>query len=561
MVRINILFTSVGRRVELMQAFRCAAENKNIGLEIYGADCDMTAPALAFCDKKVQVCRIREEGYIPQLLQICQSNEIDLLIPTIDTDLLLLSQNKQAFAEIGTRVLISDEDKIAVCRDKRFTADYFISCGLHSPIPVDQVDDYKQGYPAFIKPKDGSSSIDAYKVESEEELYSFSERVADYIVQPFIEGREYTVDILCDFDGNPIYVTPRERLAVRSGEVLKTCMVHDEQMEQECLELIRHYKPCGPITVQLIRQKDTGIDYYIEINPRFGGGAPLSMKAGADAAGALLELLSGKTLEYYRNAAHEGAVYSRFDQSICVGEGSSATGIAPCHGMESADTKAENSDTRVCIENILDVRKYVDGLQAIVFDLDDTLYSEKEYVASGYHQISRLFLGHEQEVFDQLWIAFTEKKNAIDVMLQAQDMYSDEMKEKCLRIYRYQQPDIRLYDGVTDLLTELRREGLKLGLLTDGRVEGQWAKIDALGLRDLFDEIIVTDEQAGHGDVMKFRKPNSICFKIMERRLDVPVEKMAYVGDNLRKDFQAPQVLGMKCVYFRNEDGLYLKRE
>lgn len=232
--------------------------------------------------------------------------------------------------------------------------------------------------------------------------------------------------------------------------------------------------------------------------------------------------------------------------------------IAHCHGMESSDTKTETSDTRVCIENILDVRKYVDGLQAIVFDLDDTLYSEKEYVASGYHQISRLFLGHEQEVFDQLWTAFTEKKNAIDVMLQAQDMYSDEMKEKCLRIYRYQQPDIRLYDGVADLLTELCREGLKLGLLTDGRVEGQWAKIDALGLSDLFDEIIVTDEQAGNGDVMKFRKPNSICFEIMQRRLGLPYEKMAYVGDNLRKDFQAPQALEMKCIHFRNEDGLYL---
>lgn len=97
-------------------------------------------------------------------------------------------------------------------------------------------------------------------MENEEELYSFAERVADYIVQPFIEGREYTVDILCDFEGNPIYVTPRERLAVRSGEVLKTCIVHDEQMEQECLQLIHNYKPCGPITVQLIRQKDTGID-------------------------------------------------------------------------------------------------------------------------------------------------------------------------------------------------------------------------------------------------------------------------------------------------------------
>lgn len=558
MSKIKILFTSVGRRVELMQAFRAASEKKKIPLEIYGADCDMTAPALVYCDQKIQVCRIREAGYIPQLLQVCQKNQIDLLIPTIDTDLLLLSQNKQTFAEIGTRVLISDEDKIAICRDKRFTTDFFISCGLQSPKPVDCVDNYDQGFPCFIKPKDGSSSIDAYKVENEEELHSFAERVADYIVQPFIEGREYTVDILCDFEGNPIYVTPRERLAVRSGEVLKTRMVHDEQMEQGCLELIRHYKPCGPITVQLIRQKDTGIDYYIEINPRFGGGAPLSMKAGADAAGALLELLAGKKLDYYRNAARDGAVYSRFDQSICVGDDLVDVGNSLSHSMECAHEKAVSANADVCIDHILDVRKQIHGLQAVVFDLDDTLYSEKDYVASGYRQISRLFLGRQQQVYDQLWTAFTEKRPAIDVMLQAQGMDSDEMKEKCLRIYRYQKPEISLYDGVIELLTELRGAGIKVGLLTDGRVEGQWMKIEALGLQKVFDEIIVTDEQAGHGDVMRFRKPNTICFEIMQRRLGVPFDKMAYVGDNAQKDFYAPHALGMKCVHFQNKDGLYL---
>ena len=83
-------------------------------------------------------------------------------------------------------------------------------------------------------------------------------------------------------------------------------------------QLLCHYKPCGPITVQLIRQKDTGIDHYIEINPRFGGGAPLTMMAGANAALALLQLLSGEKLTYQEDAAEDGAIYSRFDQSVRV---------------------------------------------------------------------------------------------------------------------------------------------------------------------------------------------------------------------------------------------------
>lgn len=313
---MKILFTSVGRRVELMQAFRIAAEGLKIPLEIYGADISNSAPALAFCDHTVIVPRISSEAYLPELQRICKEACIDALIPTIDTDLLILSQNKYNFGD--TKVFISEPDKVRLCRDKRFTADYFNSVGLLSPHPVDDYRKYDAGYPAFIKPKDGSSSIFAYKVESEDELKPYAEQVPDYIVQPYIEGTEYTVDIFCDYDGNPIYITPRIRLAVRAGEVLKTQISQDEKIIKEMEALISDYKPCGQITVQMIREKATGNDYFIEINPRFGGGAPLSMKAGADSAQMLLRVLRGEKIAFIPNAAEDGAVYSRFDQSIRV---------------------------------------------------------------------------------------------------------------------------------------------------------------------------------------------------------------------------------------------------
>ena len=88
---------------------------------------------------------------------------------------------------------------------------------------------------------------------------------------------------------------------------------------KEAIELLcKSFKPIGPITVQLIREENTGIDYYIEINPRFGGGAPLSIKAGADSAEALLRLLRNEKMAYIAYAAEDGAVYSRFDQSIRI---------------------------------------------------------------------------------------------------------------------------------------------------------------------------------------------------------------------------------------------------
>ena len=318
---MKILFTSVGRRVELMQAFKSAARELKIDLTIIGADITESAPALYFCDETRIVCRIKDENYIPQLLKICEEDQVDCLIPTIDTDLLLLAENKKRFETIGTKVLISAADKVKLCRDKRFTADYFISLGLKSPQPVDDVEKYNMGYPAFIKPKDGSSSIDAYKVANEEDLRIYANRIADYIIQPFISGREFTIDIFCDYEGNPVYITPRERLAVRAGEVLKTQICQDDVMNSEMKTLIKDYKPCGQITVQLIQDEVTGDNYYIEINPRFGGGAPLSIKAGADSAKAVLRMLCGETLIYEENAARDKAIYSRFDQSICVYEG------------------------------------------------------------------------------------------------------------------------------------------------------------------------------------------------------------------------------------------------
>lgn len=324
---MKILFTSVGRRVELLQAFRHAAVKNGVDLTIIGVDVSRDAPALYFCDKAEIVCKISDKAYIPSLLSICKRENIDCLIPTIDTDLLLLSESKHCFEEIGTKVLISRTEKVQICRDKSYTADYFISLGLKSPKPFNSVEKYeaelnlkKQTFPAFIKPKDGSSSINAYRVDNLDDLKLYAEKIRDYIIQPYISGKEYTIDIFCDYNGNPVYITPRERMAVRAGEVLKTRIAQNEIMIAEMQTLIKDFKPCGQITVQLIQDKKTGDNYYIEINPRFGGGAPLSMKAGADSAKAVLKMLNGEKLYYCNKAARDGAIYCRFDQSICINE-------------------------------------------------------------------------------------------------------------------------------------------------------------------------------------------------------------------------------------------------
>lgn len=509
---MNVLFTGIGRRIELVQAFRNAALVLNQKIKVYGVDIMATAPALTYCDYVRTVVPMKDSLYIDNLLQICAEDSIDLVVPTIDTDLLALSENREKFLELGTRVLISAPEKIRICRDKNLTSGFFQSCGLHSPVPVSNWRNYNSGFPAFIKPKDGSSSINAFKVENIDELEVYSNHVNEYIVQPYIEGKEYTIDILCDFLGEPISIVPRERIQIRAGEVLKTRITMDSIMIEESRKICKKFKPCGPITVQLIREAKTGIDYFIEINPRFGGGSPLSMKAGARSAEMLLKLLNEETPDRNQEIA-DGSVYSRFDQSVCIVEG----------------------------------KKRIKG---VIFDLDDTLYSEKEYIRSGFKVVCQ-HLGGDYE--EKLWGYFDDGKKAIDELLKVLGRESE--KDTIIEIYRNHKPNIHLYPGAAEMLGNLKDSGIKVGIITDGRPEGQRKKISSLGIK--IEDIIITDELGG----TQFRKPCDIAFRMMQLKWRIYPDEIVYIADNPYKDFQAPKQLGMKCIYFKNADGLYSDRE
>ena len=207
----------------------------------------------------------------------------------------------------------------------------------------------------------------------------------------------------------------------------------------------------------------------------------------------------------------------------------------------------------VAVSDILEIEKYLDGVNAVIFDLDDTLYSEKQYVRSGYKAVAKL-LGDEA-LADRLWTYFENGKPAIDELLN--ELGCIGRKAECLEAYREQIPEIALYHGVSELIQDLKSKGIKVGIITDGRVSGQKRKLQALGLDKLIDDIIITDELGG----TQFRKPCDIAFRIVQRRWSIPFEQIVYVGDNAEKDFQAPKQLGMRTLYFENEDGLYFKGE
>lgn len=204
------------------------------------------------------------------------------------------------------------------------------------------------------------------------------------------------------------------------------------------------------------------------------------------------------------------------------------------------------------ISEILTAEAHLEGLEAVVFDLDDTLYPERAYVRSGYRILGR----HYPQIPDmeqKLWEVFLRGGRAIDEVLEREGITDPAVKENCLQLYRWQKPEISLYPGVAQLLQRLRTKGLKLGIITDGRPEGQQAKLEALGLEAYVDAVIITDTLGG----IAYRKPNPASYLEMARRLETPLAKMAYIGDNSAKDFQAPEALGMRSIWFRNPEGLY----
>ncbi len=204
------------------------------------------------------------------------------------------------------------------------------------------------------------------------------------------------------------------------------------------------------------------------------------------------------------------------------------------------------------IHRITDTIQYLDGISVAVFDLDDTLYSEKEYEKSGYNAIAKAF-PQIKNCAERMYEVSQKGGNSIDEVLKEEGMFSNETKERCLKIYRFHDPDISLYEGVREMLCQIKEKGIGLGMITDGRPEGQRAKIEALGLENIFDIITITDELGG----ITYRKPNPAAYIRTKKFFSVSYKEMAYIGDNIKKDFIAPVDLGMRSIHFVNTDGVY----
>ena len=329
--KLNILFTCIGRRVSLLESFRRAARRLKINASFLGTDTTELSPALQLCDRQFGVKPTTHPGYIKQLLSIVKANKVTLLIPTVDLDLKSLSQNKPKFAALGCHVLVSDPAVIDICQDKRKTYKFLHKNNFDTPATASIRTALKNSkssivnsksetrFPLFLKPWDGYAGRGNAVVNNRRELLFYARRIPNPICQELVKGIEYTCDVYVDFDMKVRCVVPRRRIEVRAGEVSKGQVAKNRRIMNEAVTLVEKLG-AGPgvITLQLFLTGDDKLK-YIEINPRFGGGAPLSIKAGADFPKWILQELTGGKPNIRFDGFKDGLIMLRYDSEVWLG--------------------------------------------------------------------------------------------------------------------------------------------------------------------------------------------------------------------------------------------------
>ncbi len=202
----------------------------------------------------------------------------------------------------------------------------------------------------------------------------------------------------------------------------------------------------------------------------------------------------------------------------------------------------------------------------VIFDLDDVIYSEIDYIKSGFQAVANS-ISNDKKMQNDLFVVMEklfkkDPKHVFDQLLKLSELNLDfkiHTKESLIKIYQQHLPRIKLDSKVILLLKKIRDNNIFTAILSDGRENSQKLKIKSLGLESIVDKIILTDSL---GSEKKFWKPSSYGFEILLEYFKVEPNQACYIGDNLEKDFEGPKKLGIITILFRNKNGIYyLKKQ
>jgi len=314
---LNILLTCVGRRVALLEAFRRAMATLGVTGRLYGADHSALAPGFHVADEGLLVPSVEGPDYVEALVDQCRRHEIGLVVPLIDWELEALAKARARFAKVGARLVISSPEVVDICRDKQQTFEFLKAHAFNTPEVIPHEKAVRGPFPLFMKPRFGSSAKDVHYLPDPEALAFYSRGGSgERIIQEFVRGKEHTVDVYAGLDGVPRVAVPRRRLEVRGGEVSKARTVRHAEIIRQSLRLVEALGGCcGVITLQCFLTPSGEIK-FIEMNPRFGGGVPLAIRAGADFPMWLIEEHLGRRPDIQPDDWQDGLVMMRYDAAV-----------------------------------------------------------------------------------------------------------------------------------------------------------------------------------------------------------------------------------------------------
>lgn len=321
----NVLVTAASRRVGLVRALQAALARLDPAGRVIATDIDPFSPAVHVADAAFEVPRSDHPRYVEALLEVCAAEDVGVLVPTIDDELETIATAAERFAAAGVVAMGPTVETARICRDKLRTATHLNAHGIRAAATWAAAEVRSLGLtpPLFIKPRRGRGSVGAFHLASRSHLDFFLEYVPDAVVQEYLQGPEYTIDLFCDLDGRPLAAVPRQRLVIRSGVTDRGRTVNDPVLIDLALRCAGVLGFRGAVNVQC-RVVD-GTPVIFEINPRFSGGIQLTIAAGADFAEWTIRVARGESLaprigafaDGLRMSSHESSLFLT-DAEACV---------------------------------------------------------------------------------------------------------------------------------------------------------------------------------------------------------------------------------------------------
>ena len=241
------------------------------------------APALYVADSYYIVPRMDQPEYLGCLMEICEKERIDIVLPLQEDELILIAKYKQMFLEKGILPVISEYEKVCLCRDKYMLNKTLLEYEI-SAVPTFLGKEYLQqnveDNEVILKPRFGAGSVSTFRVSNRRLLTALvHEMDEEFVVQPFMRGKEFGVDVYVDiFSGEVVSCFCKEKLRMRAGETEKSISVINEEIENLVTDAVTRLGLKGPLDVDIMEQD--GVYYILEINPRFGGGYPHAYLCG-----------------------------------------------------------------------------------------------------------------------------------------------------------------------------------------------------------------------------------------------------------------------------------------